>query len=386
MTSGPQISETDYLSVIDIVSRFQACEDRNQLRDCFEYKLLSLLDCQAYIMAWVDYNPDDRIASRVEPFFSVNFPGGDNAVIEYFQRGHQTLFDKLAITGRTVLASSTPAGTSDIDEAVFGAESSSQNDTSEHIQASSFLQSVGCSIGVTDQPGMEVASVFFRTRKRSIPLNSRELKIVELIQPSLIQCLYSLAATEELQRIRALSEVLMNDSLPTAFLSQDGTLIQANSSFERLTGVLRHNPLPRSLWEKVQQEISVIGSNRPLCKKSRMVSHHRLAEKSWRLKLVKLRMSDEVPPSYMLRLQPLEEHHIENILLHEGVSLTAREMEVALLVRDGVSSRLAAERLLISENTIKTHLKNIHKKFGTNSRASLVSKLNGDSNPGASQI
>ncbi len=52
-------------------------------------------------------------------------------------------------------------------------------------------------------------------------------------------------------------------------------------------------------------------------------------------------------------------------------SLTEREMEVAQLASEGFSNELIAERLFISQNTVKTQLKNVFKKLGINSRSLL---------------
>ena len=48
--------------------------------------------------------------------------------------------------------------------------------------------------------------------------------------------------------------------------------------------------------------------------------------------------------------------------------LTPREQEVAVLVAQGLSNRQIASRLMLSEHTIATHIRNILKKLGLNSR------------------
>lgn len=55
--------------------------------------------------------------------------------------------------------------------------------------------------------------------------------------------------------------------------------------------------------------------------------------------------------------------------------LTAREEEVLKLILDGKSNREIAEILFISENTVKTHIRNIFSKYDVNSRAKLISTL-----------
>ncbi|MGI5936161.1 MAG: LuxR C-terminal-related transcriptional regulator [Oscillospiraceae bacterium] len=55
--------------------------------------------------------------------------------------------------------------------------------------------------------------------------------------------------------------------------------------------------------------------------------------------------------------------------------LTAREQEVLQLILSGKSNREIAEALFISENTVKTHARNIFSKYDVSSRAELISTL-----------
>jgi len=54
-------------------------------------------------------------------------------------------------------------------------------------------------------------------------------------------------------------------------------------------------------------------------------------------------------------------------------SLTPREEEVLdLLAREGLTNRELAERLVVVEKTIWTHLKNIYRKLNVRSRAEAI--------------
>lgn len=62
---------------------------------------------------------------------------------------------------------------------------------------------------------------------------------------------------------------------------------------------------------------------------------------------------------------------------HEGPpegagSLSRRELEVLTLVAQGLNNRAIAERLFISENTVKNHIRNIHEKLQVHSRMEAV--------------
>lgn len=57
-------------------------------------------------------------------------------------------------------------------------------------------------------------------------------------------------------------------------------------------------------------------------------------------------------------------------------SLSNRELELLKFVNEGLSNKNLADRLSVSENTIKTHLKHIYSKAGVNSRNELIGALN----------
>ena len=54
-----------------------------------------------------------------------------------------------------------------------------------------------------------------------------------------------------------------------------------------------------------------------------------------------------------------------------GETLSERELEITLLVAEGLTNREVAERLFVSHNTIKVHLRNIFTKTGVASRTEL---------------
>jgi LuxR family maltose regulon positive regulatory protein len=59
---------------------------------------------------------------------------------------------------------------------------------------------------------------------------------------------------------------------------------------------------------------------------------------------------------------------VELSALSTAASITAREQQVLRLVSAGLSNREIAVQFSTSESTIKTHLKNIYRKLGVNSR------------------
>lgn len=70
----------------------------------------------------------------------------------------------------------------------------------------------------------------------------------------------------------------------------------------------------------------------------------------------------ELPSSHMRRAEAQR----------EAVKLTKRESEILVLIADGLSNQEIAERLFISEYTVKTHVSNLFRKIGVNDRVQAI--------------
>lgn len=53
-------------------------------------------------------------------------------------------------------------------------------------------------------------------------------------------------------------------------------------------------------------------------------------------------------------------------------SLTNAELRVVGLVKEGLTNPQIAQRLFVSAQTVKTHMKNVFRKLGVSSRAELA--------------
>lgn len=70
--------------------------------------------------------------------------------------------------------------------------------------------------------------------------------------------------------------------------------------------------------------------------------------------------------------EPVHENDHEQSVLVEA--LTRRESEVLQLVAEGLSNKDIQERLTLTKNTVRTHLRNLYGKLGASSRTQAVHK------------
>jgi ATP/maltotriose-dependent transcriptional regulator MalT len=62
-------------------------------------------------------------------------------------------------------------------------------------------------------------------------------------------------------------------------------------------------------------------------------------------------------------------------LIHLPEPLTAREVEVLQLIAEGLSNLAIAQKLFLSPETVKVHIKHIYGKLGVNSRTQAIARL-----------
>jgi DNA-binding NarL/FixJ family response regulator len=68
--------------------------------------------------------------------------------------------------------------------------------------------------------------------------------------------------------------------------------------------------------------------------------------------------------------QPVPERHLG---IRDAAGLTTREEEVVALIAQGLSNQEIADKLVLSLNTLKSHIRNAYAKMGVRSRAQAVS-------------
>lgn len=71
-------------------------------------------------------------------------------------------------------------------------------------------------------------------------------------------------------------------------------------------------------------------------------------------------------------LVPAGQPFVQNVRKREELGITPRELEILGLIAQGMSNREIAQKLFVSENTVKTHSSRVFDKLGARRRTQAV--------------
>ena len=83
---------------------------------------------------------------------------------------------------------------------------------------------------------------------------------------------------------------------------------------------------------------------------------------------------NRIPKKFIDNLKLALDRWDKHKKIHVGIELSARELDILKLIDKDLSNQEIADKLFISLNTVKTHLKNIYLKLEVDNRAKAVAK------------
>lgn len=139
---------------------------------------------------------------------------------------------------------------------------------------------------------------------------------------------------------------------------------------ERLTGIEVAKVLKKKqkpfIFLTANQDTKTIHKAATLAPEAYLSKPFQVVEVEAALTILKLKKSSIYLDSFYIFLKEND---------NTNLPLTLREVEVLKTLTHGYSNAIVAKNLFISENTLKTHLRNLYKKFGVIGRKGLAQKM-----------
>lgn len=223
--------------------------------------------------------------------------------------------------------------------------------------------------------------------------DAAERALIELLTPHLQQAVDLHSTVDELDSERLLYAATIDRLLVgTAILDEAGKVMRSNQAAQRLFAA-------RDGLECRQERLFAYSSqdNRQLQKAVQTVLQHHQQGRDESVEVLTLsRPTGEVPLNLLLRpialnyegqgnarrpavavfiRDPSDSPQASRSLLRSLFQLTRTETEVAMLMMDGLTLDESAERLCLSRNTVRAHLRGVFAKTGATRQAQLVKTL-----------
>ena len=369
------LSEQDYLNIIEIIHELGNCEKMDDLQRLAETTLLPLLKAQTFGAAWIDFDLKGIKQGEARLFVTAGLPDHEREIAEKLQTYCQSVTE-------IFVSSLRPAVTHDIDVPRNCLTEEIERFFSDHpdLNKSDYpiASNVGNFIALADSPDFSIGIGFSRIKPHDAPFTYRELRMAELLQPSLVHSLKYIALRRDLTHIGALAEHLADTPNPIALVCPEGGIRFCNPVFEETFHLQAGNPLPDDLALMVQTQDDVFSPTENFLGQDHQPLFFRWENEIYRLNLTRLDpMEDYEGRCWLLKFKPaLEPQSKVAYAMHRG-QLTPRETEVASLVCDGFTDKQIAQRLFISPSTVNNHLKSIFKKMEVHNRVLLAHRLQG---------
>ncbi len=371
--SSVSLPEKDYLAILDLIQKFHDCRDRTELKLCMQNHLLPLINADRANYVWMDVDFSNSI-TNVRCIDLVGYQPKYGFSIEKTPKYMTDLNQKITKTNLQVISTDidVPLKNFQMGIEIFFKE----NPEFKKEDYPDLAKSSGA-IALVDRPDLITAIGIQRISPNTEAFTLRDVRMMELLQPHIIQCIKTIFLNEELKQYKALSETLAEVPTAMALISLDHRVLFRNAAFSQLLPIQAGQRLPRDIIDPMKKKASRYNPPFESDLSAMDFSFVKLPQGVFRLVVSLLnRQGEEEGQCWLLRLKPAVESFSKMNLLMQEEGLTGREMEIASLVRDGMDDKEIGGRLFISIHTVRNHIKNIHQKLDTHTRAKLVAVLN----------
>jgi len=362
-----ELTEQDLNDIVAFNRRLLTCHQRSELNVLIQERLLPLLQSKACLYFFTEPN-----LSKFQISEAINVPGETLAFLPHLFAS-EPMVPAFLSGHRSVLAYDV-----DLDRSLSrkAMDQFFLDNPQFESQRSIYVDSVSTGMAAINLPNANVGLVVHRWYSEDIPFTARDVRMLELLWPSVAQTIRSIFLSEELSRYRSFAESLANIASPIALLNEQDKLVYQNSAYEDLFPDCSFNScLPDDLMEMVRGEIDRFREETFKAEPVKTSFLHS-GQTAYRVSLAKVEVENSDEMLWMLRLD-LTVDDYSNVIQHlQERELSPREVEVCLLMKDGIEPRKVAERLCVSYFTIRSHLRNIYLKLDINTQVQLITYLN----------
>jgi len=214
-------------------------------------------------------------------------------------------------------------------------------------------------IGAT---GSAAALYFCYLKSQDQFYRSRNFKLLQLLRPFLLQTIKTILAQEENQNYQLIIGHLSEHDEPLAVVHDDGVLVYKNRSFDKAVEC-------GDFLSIILPQLNAV--------KSRKTKPHcfltRLGRRLYEITMKPVNKGcNENEQLFLLRFSRVTNKNSQISRKLLDVGLTSRELEIAMLMYQGITARDISERIHLSYHTVRNHIKKIYRKMGVSTRSEML--------------
>ena len=222
-----------------------------------------------------------------------------------------------------------------------------------------------CAIVVLfDSPSPTIAIYFHRFTSQTQLYSERDIELLQLLRATLLQTVNAVIYREECHNLQQVLNCLPEHGEALAVVSDDGRLVYKNKAFEQAVGAEKCMQLLTRLSQKAVSEQDDLEFNGYLSKLG-----HRLYNVS--LTTLNADTYDNTRLRLLRLSRVIDKKRLINRKLDKA-GLSSRELEIATLIFQGISTHHISEQLNLSYHTIRNHIKHIYSKIGVSTRSEML--------------
>lgn len=209
-----------------------------------------------------------------------------------------------------------------------------------------------------------VALYFFRISLDIQLYNKRDIVLLQLLRATLLQTFNAILYKEECCNLQQVLDFMPDHDELLAVVNIEGKVVYKNQAFEQAVGKENCSKLLTRLTMNTSEKTNDTGNDCYLIKLD-----NRLYEVT--ITTISLPNKDDNELMVMCLSRVTDEKLNLNRKLHQA-GLSSRELEIAVLIIQGISTHNVSDQLNLSYHTIRNHLKHIYSKLGVSTRSEML--------------